>query len=177
MKKWEVISKKVLFDDWYNVLEEWKIKLSDKKIRDFVINGGPDAVIVFGLTNDNKVLYIEQIFLLQDKKYKTLVAGMIDKGYTPLEIAKKELREEAGCEATEWIDLGTGLKGKWTKGTMYYFLAKGVKKVGEQQLEDSEFIDVGFTDMDTMETWLKNGEIQDIAVEVGAHRAIKYLKS
>jgi 8-oxo-dGDP phosphatase len=55
------------------------------------------------------------------------VSGGIDSGENPLEAAQRELKEESGLEAKEWIDLGTvNSLAMLIDCTMHLFLAKGL---------------------------------------------------
>jgi ADP-ribose pyrophosphatase len=76
-----------------------------------------------------------------------LMSGGIDKGESPLEAAQRELREELGFVAKDWMDLGV-VKAFTTvmDSPNYMFLARGLEFVGrnEEDWEDLEIIKVPF---------------------------------
>ncbi len=104
----------------------WKIKESQEKYKNPWIRVREDQVIrpdgkdgIFGVVemvagisvlplDDNKFVYLTKEFhyaIEQDSV--EVVSGAIDNGENNLEAAKRELKEELGIEATEWVDLGT----------------------------------------------------------------------
>ena len=109
------------------------------------------------------------------KRFVTLVAGMVPTGTDPLEIAKVELREEGGCETKEWIELGSSLRGKWSTGELYFYIARGVEKKFSQDLEEAEDIDVEFISLADFKKILKNFKLQDATSVAGAYKALDYL--
>ena len=114
------------------MVEEWDVENPEGHVDNYSIHICPEVVIVFGLSKDGKVLLLDQFFIAQQLRLHTLVAGAVDRGRDRLEVAKEELREEAGCEAEEMIELGYSYLGKWTTGKRYFYLAKGVEKKHEQ---------------------------------------------
>jgi len=152
------------------------MEMLDGRIDNFAIHVRRGAAIVFGITDDEKVLLLEEKFISTQEKHKTLVAGGLDKNKTPEEVAWKELREEAGCDAEEMILLGTSVENKWTTGKLYFFLAKGVQLVGDQILEKNEDINFSFVSKKEFKKFLEGGEIDDATVEVCAWKALNYLE-
>ncbi len=81
-------------------------------------------------------------------KYVSMPGGMVEKNETHLQAAKKELLEELGMKAKElilWKEVNFGDKVDWP---CYYYIAKGCKKVAEEQHEVGEKIEPLFVDFD-----------------------------
>lgn len=104
----------------------WKIKDSQEKYKNPWIRVREDKVVhpngedgIFGIVemvpgvsvlplDDNGFVYLAKEFHYAIEKEGTETAsGAVDKGESSLEAAKRELKEELGIEAKEWIDLGT----------------------------------------------------------------------
>ncbi len=69
-------------------------------------------------------------------------AGTVDRGEEPLSAAKRELMEETGYEAKEWVELGAiNPNPAFMANTSYTYLALGLKKVGELNLDPLESLD------------------------------------
>jgi len=141
-KEWQILSKQTVVEGKRRGLESWEVSAPNGTTHTFHMVSGPDVVITFAVTTDNKVLFIQEFFPSLMKKQWSLVGGMLEDGETPLENSKKELLEETGYHAEEHVHVGSIIKGKWTLGNVHFYLAKGARKVQKQQLEAAEDVDV-----------------------------------
>ncbi|MGH6928806.1 MAG: NUDIX domain-containing protein [Dongiaceae bacterium] len=91
----------------------WMIVREDQVIRP---GGSAGLFGVVEMVGGSSVLAVdreENVYLVREYKYAVgrdsleVVSGAIDAGETPLEAARRELREEAGLIAAEWHQLGT----------------------------------------------------------------------
>jgi ADP-ribose pyrophosphatase len=174
MSDWKIISKRTISDQAYNQTEEWLMELPNGQEYPFLIRKGKDAVIVFGITSDQKILIIHQYYVSAGKVVPSLVAGVVDKNDT-LESAIVELREEAGCTAKDFVYLGSSYRGKYITGSFHYYLAKGIVQSGKQDLEKTEDITVSFVSVEELKDLLKNSKLQDVAQVACAYLALDYL--
>lgn len=173
--KWEIIKKEQIYKDYWKGIEKWKFRAEDCVDRDITIQISRSFVVVFGITEDKKILVIKEYFFACEKHLYSFVAGIVDDDKSPEEIAKSELLEEGGCEAREIINLGEFYLGKYVTGKGHIFLARGVKKVAEQNLEDCEDIEVEFIDYDKFIKMLEDGDIGAMPEIAAAYRALDYL--
>lgn len=80
-------------------------------------------------------------YLLGEELWEFPIGGM-KRGEQPLEVAKKELQEEAGLVAADWTGLGHFAPYKGVSNERcHFFLARGLKHV-PRSLEPSEQISV-----------------------------------
>jgi ADP-ribose pyrophosphatase len=89
-----------------------------------------------------------QVYLIEEYKYGIrqpsieVASGGIDAGETLLEAAKRELREEVGLEAADWVELGMIHSFIIAiDSPVHLFLARGLHK-SKQALEPGEVIHV-----------------------------------
>lgn len=172
---WNFKEKKEVFSAPFVSIEQWSIVTPQgKEIHPF-IDQKQDAVIVFAITEEGKVVTLNQYFISHQRSFTTLVAGIVEEGEDRLKTAERELLEEAGYEAEEMVYLGAAHRGKWTTGTMHFYIAKNAAKIQSQQLEDSEEIEVRELSVDHVKQLLRSGELQDMGVFGCAYRALDYL--
>ncbi len=92
----------------------------------------PGAVVVLAVDDDDRVLCLQQYRHAVGMAFVELPAGLLDApGEDPLEVAQRELREEAGLAATDWEPLGTTYPSPGiTDEVQHLFLARGLSHVG-----------------------------------------------
>jgi 8-oxo-dGTP pyrophosphatase MutT (NUDIX family) len=170
----KILAKKVVFTNQWRTLEEWKIRQRDGLVGDFYIQIGGDIVTIFGITDDDQVLTIREYYTSLEQVIISLVGGYVGANDVLL-AAKNELREEAGCEANEWIYLGNALISKYQTGRNHFYLATGVHVVGPQQLEPAEDIEVEFISKQDFTDLLASGQLHGLSEVACAYRALEHL--
>lgn len=124
----------VLFDVY-----QWEQELFDGTKTTFEKLKRPDTVVVFGVLQDGSILLTEQE---QPGKEGFIGAtgGRIDEGEEVLAAARRELLEESGYEASEFILWGAEHITSKIDWVIYTFIAKGLKKVADINLDGGEKI-------------------------------------
>ena len=118
---------------------QWEQEGYDGKKRIFEKVGRDDTAVIIPVTDDGKILLIEEEQPGKEPCIGT-VGGRIDKGEDPLEAAKRELLEETGYVAKEWKLLGAHQPMGKMDWAIFTFIATGCKKVAEQELDGAEKI-------------------------------------
>ena len=172
---WKLLGKKTLLNTYKTAVQSWRVRLPNGKTRNFFITSGYSFVIVLAIDTKGRVVILKQHYIGQQKKLISLVAGIIDDKEQTKATAKRELLEETGYTAKKFIALGKSIKGKYTTGNVYHFLALGASKVQEPTLETSEDIKVLTITMSEFKKLLSQHKLPDAFAEICAHRALTYL--
>lgn len=143
MKPWRTVSRTpVLERGKYLVVEDHEIQLPDGRLlRDWPWLVMPDYVNVFAETPRGTILCFEQTkYALGEQTTLAPVGGYLEKGEDPLAGARRELLEETGHDAPEWLPLGSYVAdGNRGGGTAHLFLARRAvpkEKVFSDDLEE-----------------------------------------
>ncbi|MGV3489612.1 MAG: NUDIX hydrolase, partial [Tuberibacillus sp.] len=89
-----------------------------------------------------------------------LPAGAIEPGEEPFEAAKRELKEETGYVARNWISLGIFYPSPGsTSEEIFLFAATDLEK-GEQELESSEQIRLHELGKEELRTLIQDGDFR-----------------
>ncbi len=122
-----------------------------------------------------------EVHLAREYKYAIeaysmeLISGAMDDGEAPLETGRRELREEAGLEATDWTDLGT--VDPFTtviRSPNRMFLARGLRAV-ETAADEDEPLDVHRVSWDEAVAMVLDGRITHAASCVAILKAKLHL--
>ena len=119
------------------------------------------GVCILPITSDHQVICLKQYRHAIKSWQWELPAGMIDNDDTaPIETAKRELEEETGYEAKDWLELGSFYPSPGsTSEEIFLYAAAGLSKT-EQKLESSEQIEIHTVSMQELKDLVSNGEFQ-----------------
>ena len=119
------------------------------------------GVSVLALDENNNVLTVTQYRYVFGRNLLELPAGKLDPNEDPATGALRELKEETGAIPGEFLSLGEILPSPGCFGeVLYLFLARNVT-MGEQHLDEDEFLNVDRIPFDEMVRRCLSGEIQD----------------
>ncbi|WP_422929609.1 NUDIX hydrolase [Singulisphaera sp. PoT] len=161
-RPWDVLSSSFLYRKPWMTLRSDRVRLSNGTIiDDFNILEYPDWVNVVAVTGECEVVLVRQYrHGIRDVFYE-LPAGVCDAedpGHE--ESARRELLEETGYGGGVWSPLMTLSANPSTHSNRNYsFLAVGVERLQEPQLEDTEEIHVHPVSLDELRRILDAGEI------------------
>jgi len=131
----------------------------------------PGGSAVVAVNERQQVCLLKQYRCILDEWLWELPAGKNDDNEPPFITAQRELEEEAGVQAVQWMDLGFMISspGVFTE-KVHLYLATDLREVA-QNTEDHEVFDVHWIDMDKALRWAICGEIADAKSIIGLCRA------
>ena len=141
MQTWKTLSRRVVLEQPpFLTVENHEVELPDGRvIPDWSWVITPDFVTVVAITEENTFLCFRQTKYGIEGTSLAPVGGFIEPNEKPLAAAQRELREETGYEALEWIDLGQyRVDPNRGAGIGYIWLARGAHKVMEPHADDLE---------------------------------------
>jgi ADP-ribose pyrophosphatase len=135
----------------------------------------PGAVAVLAMLDNGNLVMERQYRYAPQREFIELPAGKIDHGEDILICAKRELLEETGYVAKEWIHLTTAWPCiGYADERMEYFLARGLVHQGSK-LDDGEFLEVFELSLSEAIEWIRLGKINESKTIVGLFWLEKYL--
>ena len=132
---WPVVERRDLHrDDWVVALRaDWVRHPDQPEEEPFkrLVLEHPGAVIVLAVDEQERVLCLWQYRHAAQRRFVELPAGLCDaEGEEPVEVARRELREEALLEAGEWTHLATTWSSPGiSEEVMHLYLARGLSEV------------------------------------------------
>jgi ADP-ribose pyrophosphatase len=177
---WETVSRRTILDfSKFLAVESHTVKLPDgRMIPDWAWVVAPDAAIVIAITEDEKFLCFRQTKYAVEGTTLAPVGGMLEPDEAPLAAARRELLEEMGYEAQEWVNLGSYvLDPNRGVATMHLFLALNARRVAEPDSDDLEDQELLLLSKVEIETALQAGEFKVLAWSAVVAMALNYINS
>jgi ADP-ribose pyrophosphatase len=142
----------VIFDTY-----QWEQKMFDGTVSIFEKIKRPDTVVVFAVLDNGKIILTKEEQPGKEP-FIGVPGGRVNEGEEILTAAKRELLEETGCEASDfmlWKSLQPVSKIEWA---LYVFIARGARKKEDLNLDSGEKIETMEVDFD---------EFLNIAIQEG----------
>jgi len=144
------------------------VRLPDGKsaIREYIQH--PGAVMIIPLFDDGRVLLERQYRYPIGEVMIEFPAGKLDPEEGALACGVRELREETGYTAREFIFI-TRIHPVISYSTEFIdiYLARGLTE-GPRQLDEGEFLETFTTDVRTLLGWVRSGKVSDTKTIIGA---------
>jgi ADP-ribose pyrophosphatase len=166
IKPWRILSRRVLLErpPWFTVGAQDVELPNGEVLHDFNWIMMRSFAIVVPLLDGDRTLMLRSFKLGVSAVSLSLPAGYLEEGEEPLSGAKRELREETGHEAPEWISLGRFVvDGNYGSGFMNAFIAKGAAKVCEPDSGDHEEQELLVMPFGDAITKLRGGEVAQLS--------------
>ncbi len=136
----------------------------------------PGASAVVAIDEENRIIMEKQFRYALNDYLLEIPAGKLDKGEDPLVCAKRELEEETGIIASEWISLGTiATSPGFCNEVIHLFVAKGLSK-GEIHWDEDEYVEVERYTFDELLQRIQEEKIKDSKTLSALLLAMPYLK-
>ena len=158
----EKVSSKLLYDGFIIKLYNDDILLPDGKPakREYVSH--PGGVCVVPVTDEKEIMLVRQFRYAYGKEIIEIPAGKRDSlDEEPIEAGKRELKEELGIQAENFLFLGEFYPTPgYTDEVIYMYAATGLI-YGENNPDEDEFVQAEKYPLDTLYKMILDGEIKD----------------
>lgn len=149
---------------------EWP---NGKVIDDWAWVTTPDYVNIIAETEDGRLICFRQIKYALTEPSLAVVGGYMEPGEDPLTAAQRELREETGYAAPDWIDLGCyPVDANRGMGSGHFYLARKARFVGNVESDDLEEQEMLLLTRDVVRDGLLRGEFRVMAWAAAVSLAI-----
>lgn len=171
----KVLSRKTIFKGRISRLDLVKILTTSGRrfIRELIRH--PGAVVIIPKLPNGKLLLVHQLRVATGKTIWEFPAGTLEKGEAIGRCAKRELLEETGWAARRMRKLiqffpTPGISNEM----MYLFMADQMKKMGDQDPDPDEELEVGIFSVSQVERMIRTGKIIDGKTILGFLYFLKY---
>lgn len=122
----------------------------------------PGASAVVPIDGEGHVILLRQYRFGPGREFWEVPAGKFDReGDAPLDVAQRELAEEAGVSASRWTALGQTFPAiGYSDEVIHVFLAEGLTEV-TAHVDDDEFVEPFRMPMEEAVAMARRGEIED----------------
>ena len=139
--------------------------------------GHPGAVAVVAMDADGRVPMVRQFRYPFHKVLLEIPAGKMDPGEDPLTSVKRELSEETGISAENWVSLGDFYSScAILDEVIHLYLATGLT-CAETHPDSDEFLEIVEYPLDELVRMVMDQEISDGKTQAALLKAKFYLES
>jgi ADP-ribose pyrophosphatase len=178
LKKWKTIKSEYIYKTPFGNLRKDACQLPNGVIiNDYFVNEYEDWVNAVVLTKDKQIVFVEQYRHPGKGFYLEIPAGKIEEGESHEEGILRELREETGFTSTaKPIKLGEFMVNPATQtNKVVTFLILDAFNEYEQELDETEEIEVKFIPFDSIEEMIQEQKITQLFSVSAYYMAKDYL--
>ncbi|MDQ8184126.1 NUDIX hydrolase [Pelagicoccus sp. SDUM812002] len=178
MKKWIRRGRKTLIDDrWLKFHADTCELPNGQLIEPFYVLEEKEWAHIVAIDDDGRILLTRQYRYPADRFSSEFPCGCVESEETPLQAAKRELQEETGFVAKDWIPIGS-MHANPARQTnqMHCFLARNLSQQSAQNLDESEEIEFGFSTREELQAQIKDGYFTQALHIACYYLALSYLE-
>lgn len=167
----KTISSENIFDGKIIKVRREQVELPDGRRAERELIAHPGGVGVIAVDEKRQAFMVTQYRIAARSNMLEIPAGKLEYGENPLECGKRELTEETGYSAEEFIHLGEYYATPgYCEEKLNIYLARGLKFVG-QHLDDGEFLNVNRYDLDELYRMVMDNKIYDAKTAIAILKA------
>jgi len=177
MKPWKTKARQTVLNEppWL-IVEQHTVELPDGRLIPnwpWIIT--PDYINVVAVTEDGHFICFRQVKYGIEGTTLSVVGGYVNEGEVPLAAAQRELLEETGYEASDWLSLGSYLVDP-NRGiaTGHLYLARQACYVVPRDADDLEEQELLMLTRGEIEAALDSGEFKVLAWAAAVAFALRY---
>jgi ADP-ribose pyrophosphatase len=180
LEQWRTLQRKLVLDHspWMRVYAD-DVELPDGRvIEGYLRLESPGYAMIVPVNTDQRIAMVRSYKRGVDAIDMQPPAGIIEPGEDPLTTAKRELLEEIGCSASDWISLGAYvLGGNFFGGVAHLYLALGCQQIAEPDPDDLEEQEVVWLTKDQAINRWRSAEFRQLSTAAILGLAFSYLES
>lgn len=142
-------------------LHKERVELRDGGYTHFDIIKHPGGAVIAAINDKQEICLLRQWRHAVRQTIWELPAGCLEVNEPPLETAKRELEEEAGVLAEEWIDLGKIYPSAGCSNEVLYLFCAKKLSAGVQKLDAAEQLEAHWLPLPEVTKMALAGEITD----------------
>ena len=170
-----ISSEEKLRNSIFRVTEDHAVDPDGFEIRRAIVQHGGSAVML-AANQKKRVLLVRQYRLPARQSLWELPAGKLDPGETPLQAARRELREETGYRAKKWKKLVSFYPSPgFLAERMTIFVATDLIAGEAHNMEDERIETRWFTARE-LDKAIESGKILDAKTQIGFLKWKRYVK-
>ena len=173
----KTLNSKVMFEGRILKMMVDDVELPDGSTSFREIVGHPGGVCVAPIDDDNNLYFVKQYRYPYHEIVLELPAGKLEKGMSPLENGKRELKEEVGAEGYSFISLGQVYPSPGYTQEIIHLYACKIKNIGNQQLDQGEFLNVEKIHIGKAVEMVLNNQLPDSKTQIAILKLSMLLKS
>jgi ADP-ribose pyrophosphatase len=160
--EWKLLKTEYLFKDlWFTVRKDSCERPNGKVVEPYYVYEFPEWVTAVALTENGEFIFEKQYRHAAGLTMLEIPGGCVDPEDESLSSAvARELKEETGYvfESMEYLGKTSANPSTHTNW-MHFFLARGGKKMSDQELDGNEDIEVSLLTIDQVKVLLKENKI------------------
>lgn len=159
------------------IVEKVFVMNNGLKMHASIVNeDGDQAICVIPLTPANEVVIARQFRCGPELVLDEIPGGAVDKGESPEQAARRELREEVGYDSDNFEYLGKAYVNAWENTVHHYYLARDCYKIESNNPEEFEEIEVDLQSISQLIQNAKQAKMTDVQAVFLAYDRFKELE-